>query len=636
MRILIIYIILITGKVCFGQQFQLKPLNLLNTPANEIACSRFEDQLIYMSGTENDLVNDYQWDSPAPLRLYSAKHGSTYSDWYGREKFFKKATHDLGPMCFAAADSVAYFCSSENFGKAKGEHLKLYQCKWDGQNWHEPILLPFCADKADFVHPCYDASTRLLIYSSNCRGGFGGMDIWYVYRLDNGWGEPVNAGIMVNTTFNEIFPVYDSGDIIFSSNQPGGRGGYDLRKALGNQQWKAIVSLNEPFNSPGDDMTLLRLTDEKWILSSTRTGGLGGDDVYVIERVIPKEEYNPYLAELSCGGQPHNHTSLNIVNEYGELVSNQFCDSLGRVDISMLRFSQGYRIQLGGIDPSLYADCVLVIKDEKGNKLREIRFNMNGFADLELLPLSFGQLNLLPLEDESVLRINIEGQLYEQKPGDVGRDEPVTILDEEGNPLAIAYTNDSGRFRFTKVEPQAEYTFRLSKETAAKHVLITDRGERITLPVLNAEIAYTRVHPDEAIELIDEYNQKIVISPKDLFVINRIYYQYNSSKLTGEASAQLDQIGIVMQRNPKIMLELRSHTDSRGDAAYNKALSAKRAKAAVQYLTSKGLATSRFKTEGLGEEELLNECSDGVECSDPEHSINRRTEIRITKSTTVR
>lgn len=628
-RFLIVYIIFLACNVCRAQQFQARPLTQLNTGANEIACSRFDDQLIYMSGTESDLVNDYQWDSPPPLRLYTAKHGKTYSEWSGREKFFRDAANDLGPMCFVAADSVAYFCTSENFGKTKGDHLKLYQSKWDGDNWLEPELLPFSDEKADCAHPYYDASARLLIYSSNCTGGYGGMDIWYVYRLEHGWGEPVNAGMMVNTSYNEIFPGYDSGDIIFSSDQPGGLGGYDLKKALGNQQWKAVVALNEPFNSAGDDIGLVRLTDEKWVLSSSRNGGAGGDDLYIVERIIPQEEYNPYLAELSCAGQPHDHTSLIIVNEYGELISNQVCDSLGRIDISMLRFSHGYRIQLGSIDPSLYADCVLIIKDEKGNKLREIKFNLNGFADLELLPLSFVQLNLLPLEDESVLRINLEGQLFDEEPGDVGRDEPVTILDEEGNPVAIAYTNDSGRFRFTKVEPQAEYTFRLSKETAARNVLITDKGEKITLPVLNAEIQYTRIHPDEAIELVDEYNRKIVVSPKDLFVINRIYYEYNSSKLTGEASAQLDQIGIVMQRNPKIMLELRSHTDSRGDASYNKTLSAKRAKAAVRYLTSKGIATNRFKAEGAGEEELLNECSDGVTCSDPEHSINRRTEIRI-------
>ncbi len=205
------------------------------------------------------------------------------------------------------------------------------------------------------------------------------------------------------------------------------------------------------------------------------------------------------------------------------------------------------------------------------------------------------------------------------------------ILGEDGNPIAIAYTNEVGKFQFTKVEPRSGYVFQLSKETSAKNVLIMDKGERITLPVLNAEIHYTRLKPEESIELINEYNERIVVSLKDIFVINRIYYEYNSSSLTAESRGQLEQILMIMQRNPNVGLEMRSHTDSRGKDEYNMELSEKRAKSAVNYLVNKGISQKRFKAEGFGETLLLNECDDGVNCSDPEHAINRRTEIRILK-----
>ncbi len=624
------------GGYFIAQEFKVMPLSGLNTPADEIACTRFEESLVYLQSIETDLVNDYQWNSAPTHGLFKAMRGATLSDWTGNEKFHKQSRNNLGPASYSGMDSIIVFSSFDNYGGVKGKNSKLYQMKWDGVMWSKPTVLPFCSSFENFTHPWYDPATRLLVFSSNCAGGFGGMDIWFVYRLDNGWGKPVNAGMIVNTSYHEIFPTYDLGDIIYSSNQPGGRGGYDLKRAFGDRQWNSVASLGEPFNSEGDDITLLRLTDEKWILTSARSGGEGGDDLYVIEKVFPQEDYIQFSGELSCGGQAHSSIELTITNEYGEVFSHQVCDSLGRVDMSSLRFGKGYIIQLGGIDPYIYTECVLIISDDKGNSLRQIRFNASGFANLELLPLSYSDLKLISLEDESVLRINLEGQLYTEQPGDVGRDEPITILDEEGVPVAIAYTNDSGRFRFTKVEPQAEYTFRLSKETAARHVLITDKGEKITLPVLDAEIKYLRVDPNEAIELVDEYNQKIIVSHRDLFVINRIYYEYNSSKLTGEASSQLDQIAIVMKKNPRVMLELRSHTDSRGDAAYNKALSGKRAKSAIEYLTKGGLAANRFKSEGFGEAQLLNECKDGVECSDQEHSINRRTEIRISKMPEVR
>jgi outer membrane protein OmpA-like peptidoglycan-associated protein len=119
------------------------------------------------------------------------------------------------------------------------------------------------------------------------------------------------------------------------------------------------------------------------------------------------------------------------------------------------------------------------------------------------------------------------------------------------------------------------------------------------------------------------------VSPQDLFVINRIYYDYNSAQLTSESRRQLDQLAIIMERNEGITLELRSHTDSRGDANYNLKLSQQRAKAAIGFLSSTGLSAERFQYEGLGELQPLNECVDGVQCTEPEYAINRRTEIRL-------
>ena len=80
-----------------------------------------------------------------------------------------------------------------------------------------------------------------------------------------------------------------------------------------------------------------------------------------------------------------------------------------------------------------------------------------------------------------------------------------------------------------------------------------------------------------------------------------------------------------------INVELRSHTDARGKAIYNKWLSQKRADSAVDYLKNQGIASSRLTAVGLGETELLNRCSSGVKCSLKEHQQNRRTEFKVVK-----
>ncbi|MCY1379264.1 Photosystem I chlorophyll a apoprotein A2 [compost metagenome] len=78
-------------------------------------------------------------------------------------------------------------------------------------------------------------------------------------------------------------------------------------------------------------------------------------------------------------------------------------------------------------------------------------------------------------------------------------------------------------------------------------------------------------------------------------------------------------------------IELSSHTDSRGERQYNQSLSQQRAEAAVNYLVSKGIARKRLVAKGYGENRLVNNCADGVNCTEEEHEQNRRTEIKVLK-----
>jgi len=269
------------------------------------------------------------------------------------------------------------------------------------------------------------------------------------------------------------------------------------------------------------------------------------------------------------------------------------------------------------------------LTDTKGNPLTEIEFDSRGRAVLQLLPFQYNTAHALHIFDESVLTLNLEGQLYNHQPGDIVGGEPITILDSEGEPLAIAYTNDAGKFRFTRLNPQSKYVMRLSAQTQASHVIITDSGKKIELPVLKTEVNYQRVALEDVILLVNEFNDSIQVSSKDLFVINRIYYTYNSVELTVEAKRQLNQLALIMERNAEIGLELLAHTDARGDGKYNLSLSQDRAKAAIEFLVERGVSESRFTFKGCGEAQPLNECVDGKVCSEPEYAINRRTEIRL-------
>ena len=83
-----------------------------------------------------------------------------------------------------------------------------------------------------------------------------------------------------------------------------------------------------------------------------------------------------------------------------------------------------------------------------------------------------------------------------------------------------------------------------------------------------------------------------------------------------------------------MVVELGSHTDARGRDAYNLDLSQRRAQSAVEYLVESGIDRERLRAQGYGETVILNECVNGVKCSDDEHRFNRRTEFKIIEGPT--
>ena len=96
-----------------------------------------------------------------------------------------------------------------------------------------------------------------------------------------------------------------------------------------------------------------------------------------------------------------------------------------------------------------------------------------------------------------------------------------------------------------------------------------------------------------------------------------------------EAKPELNKLVQFMKDNPEVKVEVGSHTDCRSSASYNQKLSQNRANASVAYIVSQGISKDRITGKGYGESKLLNECADGVKCSEDQHSINRRTEMKV-------
>ncbi len=133
-----------------------------------------------------------------------------------------------------------------------------------------------------FAHPAVSGDGRWLYFSSNMPGGHGGYDIWRIGLDNHGLTAPENLGDRINTPGNEMFPSCRfNGELYFSSDGLPGMGGLDLFMAkqdtLGN--W-TVRNLRSPMNSAGDDFGMtFEGVHNRGLFSTNRGNGRGWDEI---------------------------------------------------------------------------------------------------------------------------------------------------------------------------------------------------------------------------------------------------------------------------------------------------------------------------------------------------------------------
>lgn len=107
-------------------------------------------------------------------------------------------------------------------------------------------------------------------------------------------------------------------------------------------------------------------------------------------------------------------------------------------------------------------------------------------------------------------------------------------------------------------------------------------------------------------------------------VLKGVQFELNSSELTPDSSETLNKVAAKMKEYPKLRIEIQAYTDSMGEAAYNQALSEKRAASVREYLVAEGVAANRMEAKGYGESNPIadNGTREG-------RAKNRRVELEI-------
>jgi peptidoglycan-associated lipoprotein len=124
-------------------------------------------------------------------------------------------------------------------------------------------------------------------------------------------------------------------------------------------------------------------------------------------------------------------------------------------------------------------------------------------------------------------------------------------------------------------------------------------------------------------------NVPLKLVPIEEITLNDILYEFNSDKLTPTSKQNLVVLIDMMKKSENLRIAINAHTDSRGSDAFNLDLSQRRAQSVVNYLIENGIDSARLEAKGYGETQLLNQCADGVKCSEEEHALNRRTTFKV-------
>ncbi|WP_036152903.1 OmpA family protein [Maribacter forsetii] len=345
--------------------------------------------------------------------------------------------------------------------------------------------------------------------------------------------------------------------------------------------------------------------------TSNMPGGFGGSDIYVVA--------------LSRDGSVVSEP-LNL----GPAINTNGREMFPYVVNDVLYFSSDGHYGLGGLD--LFKSKI-ISKDEYSlpiNMGKPFNSNMDDFS--------------LIMEEEFA-----NGYFASNRLGGVGDDDiysfekmaPVDCLTYSGQVLneitkePIPFANievknsKDGLREILLTDEQGNYEINLPCDRQNRLVFFKERYSKKIVMVT------TTKEPQDP-----SFDNVVFLTPYDMIVendgevekikVDPIYFDYDKSAITSRAEIELKKVLFAMQQFPDMRIKIESHTDSRGSDSYNLRLSDNRAKSTRDYLLSQGISQNRIQSaNGYGETMLINNCSNGVKCSDQDHLVNRRSDFII-------
>lgn len=394
---------------------------------------------------------------------------------------------------------------------------------------------------------------EIFVTVCNQKDGYGSCDI-YSSRFDGKkWSDLENLGPWVNdsTWQSQASLSADGNTLYFSSDREGGLGGKDIWKIERAEDggWSSPINLGKPINTAGDEKSPFIHTDNFTLYFSTNGHpSLGGFDIYYAKKDLSGNWQNPKNL-----GYPINSEAddlgffVSIDGKYGYFSSNKLA-GIGGWDV--------YQFDLYD---KAKPEKVLVLKGKVLDENGEVVQN--------------AKMEIRDLVSNEVSRIEVD--------------------------------STSGEFVFSKVSNHDQIVFATGDGYFYNSTLL-EKDDKKAVGTIKMNL------PLKSLQSGGSYK------------IENIYFDNDSYNLKGESKLELDNLVRFLEMNPQINIEVQGHTDNIGNDESNRLLSRNRAKSVVDYLISKSIADARLTWFGYGETKPIadNNTEEG-------RGKNRRTEVKI-------
>ena len=460
--------------------------------------------------------------------------------------------------------------SQRGMVRKKNVRLRLVIMEEMEGKWVVTREFPFNNPDFHFAHPAISVTGDTLVFSSDMEGGIGNSDLYMSVRKDGQWSEPENLGEEINTPGNEMFPAFGpDGMLLFSSDgHEENYGQLDIYCTFMSENSKP-ANLGEKINSAFDDFGMVIHPSGKYGYFSSNRPGRGSDDIYLVE-FLP-------LVEIING---------RVIADYND----------EPVSDAIVHLQDCERNEISSIQSGVFGNfefevpkgfCYQVFAEKKGF-----------LSDLKTYAgISFVELRMKQIVNYRLVVQDFENENY-LEAAEVTCNENSWKSDTAG---VIDLKFDSIYNCNVQVvkEGYFDYTFDLQPGRFTPGAEITD-----TIRLVRKQI-----------------NKN--------FILKSIVYYIDMWRIMPESEPELNTLIKLMNDNPGLRIEIGAHTDSRMEDRYNLWLSQKRAESVLEYMIQKGVPTERLVAKGYGETQLLNHCANGVNCSEEQHLVNRRTEFKI-------